>query len=79
MVGAGIHSGDIVVVDRSLEPSSGKVVVAVVDGELTIKRIGKRGRRLFLMAENPDFQDLEIKPAVEFTVWGVVTHVIHIV
>ena len=77
MVEAGIHPGDILIVDRALEARDKSVVVAVVDGEFTVKRIRRMEKRLFLVAENPTYPALEIAPEMEFRVWGVVTHVIH--
>ncbi len=77
MVEAGIRSGDVLIVDRALEPRDGAVVVAVLDGELAVKRIRRRGKRMFLESQNPDYPALEIPPEGEFRVWGVVTHVIH--
>lgn len=77
MRGAGIFHGDIVVVDRSLEVASGNVVVAVVNGEMLIKRVNKQGDRLFLLAENPDYPPLEVTDGMDFQVWGVVTNVVH--
>jgi DNA polymerase V len=77
MQGAGIHHQDVVVVDRSLEASEGRVVVAVVNGEMLIKRFSKKGDRLFLLAENPDYPLLEITGETDFQIWGVFTHVIH--
>ncbi|AQQ72552.1 LexA repressor [Limihaloglobus sulfuriphilus] len=79
MVGAGIHSGDILIVDRSLEPRSGKVVIAVVDAELTVKRIRFKNspKRVILESANEKYPDREISGDSEFEVWGVVTNVIH--
>ena len=77
MFGAGIHDGDILVVDRSLDPAPGKVVVAALDGELTVKRIRVQGGRLLLAPENPAFRAVEVSEEAGFQVWGVVTHVIH--
>lgn len=77
MRGAGIYHQDIIVVDRSLEVSEGRVVVAVVNGEMLIKRFSKKGDRLFLLAENPDYPPLEITEETDFQVWGVVTSVVH--
>jgi DNA polymerase V len=77
MVNGGIHSGDILVVDRSAEPKNNKIVVAVVNGDFTVKRVQKRGGKLFLVAENPDFPPMEISESAEFEIWGVVLHVIH--
>lgn len=77
MVGAGINSGDILIVDRSLEPKDKRIVVAVVNGEFTVKRISIKGNRLSLLAENDKYPPIEIKDNMEFEVWGVVLHVIH--
>jgi DNA polymerase V len=77
MTGAGIHPGDILVVDRSLEPRDASVVIAVLDGELTVKRISRRAGRLYLVPDNSLYQPLEILEEMEFEVWGVVTSVIH--
>jgi len=77
MIGAGIHHNDILVVDRSLEPVSGKVVIAVVDGELTVKRLLKKEGRCRLVAENPDYPDLVLAEESSCEIWGVVVHVVH--
>jgi DNA polymerase V len=77
MIGSGIHPGDILVVDRALEPQDSNVVIAVVDGELTVKRISQRGGKLFLLPDNQAYKPLEILEEMEFEVWGVVTSVIH--
>jgi DNA polymerase V len=77
MQDAGIHPRDLLVVDRSLEPISGKVVIAVVNGELTVKRLRKHRNKLWLMPENSDFQPIEIDENVDLHIWGVVTNVIH--
>lgn len=77
MEGAGIFSGDILVVDRALEPTCGKIVVAVVRGEFTVKRLIKKGQDLFLVAENKNYPPLKITPQMDFQVWGTVTWVIH--
>ncbi|HEB77999.1 MAG TPA: translesion error-prone DNA polymerase V autoproteolytic subunit [Methylothermaceae bacterium] len=76
MTGAGIHHGDLLVVDRALEPKPGDIVVAVVDGELTVKRLEARDGRLWLMPENPDYPPLEIREGTEFLIWGVVAHAV---
>lgn len=76
MVKAGIASGDILVVDRSLEPRDKKIVVAVVNGDFTVKRVSKKKDRLFLMSENDDYPPIEIKDGTDFEIWGVVAHVI---
>ena len=77
MVGAGIHSGDLLVVDRSLEPRDKNVVIAVTDGELTVKRIRIRKRKITLEPENENYPAWQISEDTEFEVWGVVTSVIH--
>ena len=77
MIGAGIHPGDILVVDRALEPQDSNVVIAVIDGELTVKRISQRKGKLFLVPDNQAYEPLEIVEEMEFEVWGVVTSVIH--
>ena len=77
MVRAGIQSGDILVVDRSLEPQHRRVVVAFVDGEFTVKRLLKRDGGIVLAPENPAYPEISIKPGMEMEVWGVVTAVIH--
>ena len=77
MIKAGIHNGDLLVVDRSIEPGDKNVVIAVVNGELTVKRIRIRKNKLTLVAENDAYQSQEINDQIEFEVWGVVTNVIH--
>jgi DNA polymerase V len=78
MQGAGIHSGDLLVVDRSLTAASGKIVVACLDGEFLVKRLMTKGKSVSLVAANPRYPDIKINPeACDFRVWGVVTHVIH--
>jgi len=77
MINAGIFSGDLLIVDRSLEPTNNKIVIAVVEGEFTVKRIKKVKGKLFLAAENPSFKPMEITSDINCEVWGVVTTVIH--
>ena len=77
MLGAGIHHGDILVVDRSLEPVSGKVVIAVVNGELTVKRLQQENGMVRLVAENPNYPPIELTEETAGEIWGVVTSVIH--
>jgi len=74
---AGIHGGDILVVDRSVTPVDKQIVVAMVDGEFTVKRFRKKGGRIFLEAENPAFEPLEVTENQELTIWGAVTYIIH--
>ncbi|WP_404788478.1 LexA family protein [Altericista sp. CCNU0014] len=77
MIGAGIHSGDVLVVDRALEPVQNKIVIAVLDGELTVKRILYEQNRVYLMPENPNYPAICIEEGMELQVWGVVTNAIH--
>ena len=77
MITAGIQSGDILIVDRSQEARHNKIVVAVVNGEFTVKRIHKKAGKLFLLSENPEFKPIEITDGTDFEIWGVVLHVIH--
>ncbi|MBF0586952.1 translesion error-prone DNA polymerase V autoproteolytic subunit [Prosthecochloris sp. N3] len=77
MIDAGIQDGDILVIDKSLEPANGDIAVCYLDGEFTVKRIEKRGRELFLMPANERFSPLRITSESSFEVWGVVTYVIH--
>ena len=78
MVNAGIHHRDILIVDRSLPPVSGRIVVAAIDGQLTVKRLKKTtDGRLFLMPENEGFLPIAVKPEHDIYIWGVFTNVIH--
>jgi len=77
MIGAGIHDGDILVVDRSLEPRQSRIVIAAVDGQLTVKRLKKKGKKIFLVPENKKFRSIELNENNDVKVWGVVTNVIH--
>ncbi len=77
MIKAGIHHGDILIVDRSLEPADKKVVIAVVEGDLTVKRIRMKDGKIFLMPENERYDPMQIDSETSFEIWGVVTNVIH--
>ena len=77
MKDAGINHGDILVVDRSLEATSGKIVIAIVNGELTVKRFVQDNSSCQLVAANPDYPPVEITEDTDFSTWGVVTSVIH--
>lgn len=77
MTGAGINNDDILIVDRSLEPVSGKIVIAILDGELTVKRLIRAENSCRLVAENPDYPDIVIEKEMELEIWGVVTSSIH--
>ncbi|MBY0501386.1 MAG: translesion error-prone DNA polymerase V autoproteolytic subunit [Alphaproteobacteria bacterium] len=77
MIGAGIFPGDILIVDRSLTPTSGRVIIAVLNGEMTVKRLKKRGNKIWLCAENKNYPPLFIAEDEDFSIWGVVTNAIH--
>ena len=72
-----IHDGDRVIIDRSIDPKSTDIVVACLDGEMLVKRFVQRGERVFLVAENPQYSEIEITGESELVIWGVVTHCIH--
>jgi DNA polymerase V len=77
MIKAGISSGDVMIVDRSLEPKDGSIVLAVLNGEFTVKRIKKNKDQLLLIPENTKFDPIIVNEEMDFKVWGVVTHVVH--
>jgi DNA polymerase V len=78
MTGAGIFSGDIVIVDRSVKAANGKVVIASLNGEMLIRRFEKNFNRIRLVPETPRLSPIEVDlSGSEFSVWGVVTYVIH--
>ncbi|MCB1116137.1 MAG: translesion error-prone DNA polymerase V autoproteolytic subunit [Chlamydiia bacterium] len=73
----GIHHGDLLIVDRALSPKNGQIVVAILNGEFTVKRIYKEKNTLYLKPENPDFPPIKVTEEMDFQVWGVVTFAIH--
>lgn len=78
MQGAGINSGDIVVIDKSIEPRNGDIVIAAVDGEFTLKYLKIENKtKAWLVAAHPDFAPIALHEATDAGVWGVVTYVIH--
>ncbi len=77
MINAGIHHGDLLIVDRSLEAAHGRVVIVALDGELTVKRLVRRERKVLLLPENPDYAPIDITEREHVHIWGVVSHVIH--
>lgn len=79
MLGAGIHPNDILVVDRSIEPVPGKIVICALNGELLVKRLKRHTDRWFLGSENPAYRDIMLHEELDMVIWGVVTNVIHAV
>ncbi|MFT3937107.1 MAG: translesion error-prone DNA polymerase V autoproteolytic subunit [Chitinophagaceae bacterium] len=78
MVGAGIFDGDIVIVDRSLKVANGKVVIAVLNGEMLIRRLEKTFNKIRLVPETNKLSPIEVDTSGnEFAIWGVVTYTIH--
>lgn len=76
MIGAGIDDGDIMVIDRSLEPENNKIAVCCIDGEFTVKRLAVSLEGIYLMPENASYQPIQITPENELIIWGIVTYVI---
>ncbi len=76
MEGAGLLDGDLIVIDRSLNPENNKIAVCYIDGEFTVKRIKITRNKLYLKPENKDYKEIEIKEDNELLIWGVVTFVI---
>ncbi len=74
MRGEGIFDGDVMVVDRAIDPVTGMIVIASVDGDLTVKRFVRRGRRVALLSGNPEYPPIDLVEGQELVVWGVVTH-----
>ena len=77
MLNAGIHSGDLLIVDRSLTPKNDNIVIASIFGDLTVKKIKKKNKSFFLLAANGEYPNIEIKEEMECFIWGVVTYIIH--
>tara|TARA_B100001741_G_C16375605_1_gene515358 strand:+ start:81 stop:515 length:435 start_codon:yes stop_codon:yes gene_type:complete len=76
MEGAGILDGDLLIIDRSIEPENNKIGICFLDGEFTVKRIVKKGDNLYLKPENKNFDKIQIKEEDELIIWGIVTYVI---
>ena len=77
MIDAGILSGDLLIVDRSITPKSDNIVIASIFGDLTVKKIRKKDQSLFLISANSDYPSIQVKEEMECFIWGVVTYVIH--
>ncbi|SDX44106.1 SOS response UmuD protein. Serine peptidase. MEROPS family S24 [Hydrobacter penzbergensis] len=77
MIGAGIYSGDTLIVDRSLKATTGKVIVAIVNGELLVRRLHTHIKGIALIAENKRYGDILIDEFSNYAVWGVVVYSIH--
>ena len=77
MLGVGIHDGDLLVVDRSLEAAHNRIVIAALDGELLVKRLVRRGGRAYLAPANPEYPEIDITNREYVHIWGVVSYVLH--
>ena len=77
MIGAGIFDGDLLVIDKSATAKNGSVVIAVVHGELTVKRLRRDAEGVWLVPENPEFKAIRIIDENDLVIWGCVTHAIH--
>ena len=77
MIDAGILSGDLLIIDRSITPKSNNIVIASIFGDLTVKKIRKKENSLFLLSANSDYPSIQVKEEMECSIWGVVTYIIH--
>lgn len=76
MIGAGLDDGDLLVIDRSLEPQDGKIAVCLIDGDFTVKRLKVEKECIWLMAENKRYKPIQVTEENELMIWGIVTHVL---
>lgn len=76
MIDAGIDDGDILVIDRSLEPADGKIAICLIDGDFTVKRLKVETDCLYLMPENKEYQPIKVTEDNQFVIWAIVTYVI---
>ena len=77
MIGSGIYPGDLLIVDRSLSPRHGSVIIAVLDGELSVKSLKLENDQVTLSSSNPNYSDVIVSEEMDFTIWGVCTNVVH--
>ena len=77
MINSGIFDGDLMIVDRSLEVKSNSIVVAVINGEFTVKKIKKDSGNIYLIPDNKNYKPILLENSMDFQIWGIVTHTIH--
>ena len=77
MIGSGIYPGDLLIVDRSLSPRNGSIIIAVLDGELSVKGLKLNNDQATLSSSNPNYSDVIVSEEMDFTIWGVCTNVVH--
>ena len=76
MIDAGLEDGDLLVIDRSIEPVNGKIAICLIDGDFTVKRIKKNKKKIYLVAEKKKYKSVELKEGNELIIWGIVEYVI---
>ena len=76
MTGAGLDDGDLLVIDRSLEPQDGKIAICLIDGDFTVKRLKVEKDCVWLLAENKRYKPIQVTEENELMIWGIVTHVL---
>ena len=74
MKNAGINDGDLLIIDKSLEPQNNQIAVCQIDGEFTVKRIKIEEKIVWLIAENEDYKPIKVTPENDFMIWGIVTN-----
>ena len=77
MVGSGIYPGDLLIVDRSIKPQNESIIIAVLDGELSVKILRLKNKQVNLSSSNKNYADVPVSEEMDFTIWGVCTNVIH--
>ena len=77
MVGSGIYPGDLLIVDRSIRPQNESIIIAVLDGELSVKILRLKNKQVNLSSSNKNYADVPVSEEMDFTIWGVCTNVIH--
>ena len=77
MVGSGIYPGDLLIVDRSVKPQNESIIIAVLDGELSVKILRLKNKQVNLSSSNKNYADVPVSEEMDFTIWGVCTNVIH--
>ncbi len=77
MLGAGIHDQDLLIIDRSITPTHGHIIIAAIDGEFMVRRLHKQSGQVTLLAESKNYRPMTITDGQELLIWGVVTAVIH--
>ena len=77
MINAGIHNGDLLIIDRAIKPELKSIVIAIIDGEFTVKRINKINNIFYLVPDNDCYKPIRITKDMDFEIWGIVTHAIH--